>query len=298
VIWEGVPLRNKNFVGREAIFSRLRQRPSSKVAAALPEDPPPQALQGLGGVGKTAVAIEYAYRYRSEYDIVWWIPAEQLPLVRSSLAALAGRLGLEAALTTGIDGAVAAALDALHLGHPYSRWLLIFDNADEPEAFCDYIPRGPGDVLITSRNNRWQDTLDTVQVDVFTRAESKKFLVRRASINVTEAETDLLADKLGDLPLALNQAGAMLSETGMPAEDYIQLLDERVTQIMSEGKPPDYPAPVAAAWQLSVKKVRDQLPQAQELLRCCAFFGQDPIPRDVFRRGTQATGTRVSDLNG
>jgi tetratricopeptide (TPR) repeat protein len=150
--------------------------------------------------------------------------------------------------------------------------------------------------LITSRNNQWQDTFDTVQVDVFTRAESKEFLGKRASIDVAESETDLLAEKLGDLPLALNQAGAMLGETGMPVDEYIQLFDEQVTQIMSEGRPPDYPASVTAAWTLSVSKVRDQLPQTQELLRCCAFFGPDPIPRDVFRRGTQATGTQVSDL--
>jgi tetratricopeptide (TPR) repeat protein len=295
-IWENVPLRNRNFTGREAILSRLRQGASSKIMAVLPEDPLPQALQGLGGVGKTAVAIEYAYRYRAEYDVVWWIPAEQLPLVRSSLAALAGRLGLESAMATGIDGAVAAALDALRLGQPYDRWLLIFDNADQPEEFRDYIPQGPGDVLITSRNNQWQETFDTVQVDVFTRAESKEFLSKRASIDASEIQTDRLAEKLGDLPLALNQAGAMLGETGMPVDEYIQLLDERVTEIMSERKPTDYPASVTATWGLSVGKVRDQLPQAQELLRCCAFFGPDPIPRDVFRRGTQAQGTRVSDL--
>jgi tetratricopeptide (TPR) repeat protein len=296
VIWDGVPMRNKNFTGREAIFSRLRRGASSKITAVLPEDPLPQALQGLGGVGKTAIAIEYAHRYRSDYDVVWWIPAEQLPLVRSSLAALAGRLGLESAMATGIDGAVAAALDALRRGTPYSRWLLIFDNADQPEDFRDYIPRGPGDVLITSRNHQWQATFDTVQVDVFTRQESAEFLGKRASIDVAEPETDLLAEKLGDLPLALDQAGAMLAETGMPVDEYIQLFEEQVTQIMSEGRPPDYPASMTAAWTLSVSNVRKQLPQAQELLRCCAFFGPDPIPRDVFRRGTQATGTQVSDL--
>jgi tetratricopeptide (TPR) repeat protein len=295
-IWEGVPLRNKNFTGRDAIFSLLRQEASSKIMAVLPEDPLPQTLQGLGGVGKTAVAIEYAHRYRGDYDVVWWIPAEQLPLVRSSLAALAGRLGLETAMAGGIDGAVTAALDALRRGIPYSRWLLIFDNADDPEDFRSYIPPGPGDVLITSRNNQWQDLFDTVQVDVFTRAESKEFLGKRASIDATESEADQLADKLGDLPLALNQAGAMLGETGMAVEEYIQLFNEQVTQIMSESRPLDYPAPVTAVFGLSVGKIRDQLPQAQKLLRCCAFFGPDPIPRDVFRRGTQATGTQVSDL--
>jgi tetratricopeptide (TPR) repeat protein len=296
MIWGDVPLRNKNFTGREAILARLRRPMPGKITAVLPEDPLPQALQGLGGVGKTAVAIEYAYRYRADYDVVWWIPANQVPLARSSLAALAGQLGLEASMATGIGGAVAAALDALRRGQPYSRWLLIFDNADQPEDFREHIPRGPGDVLITSRNPTWQATVDTIQVDVFSRAESREFLSKRAPIEADDPDSNLLAEKLGDLPLALDQAGAMLSETGMPVDEYIELLDEEFNTVMNEGRSQDYPTSMTAAWAISVARVEEQLPQALELLRCCAFFGPDPIPRDVFRRGKQVTGTRASDL--
>jgi tetratricopeptide (TPR) repeat protein len=296
VIWGDVPPRNKNFTGRESILERLRRDATSKIMAVLPEDPLPQALQGYGGVGKTAIAIEYAHRYRADYDVVWWIPSEQLPLVRSSLAALAGRLGVETAQASGIEGAMAAALDALRRGDPYDRWLLIFDNADQPEDFREYIPGGPGDVLITSRNHRWRGTTDTVRVDVFSREESKEFLRKRAPIDITGQDAERLADKLGDLPLALDQAGAMLAESGMPVDEYIELLDKQITKILAEGKSPEYPTSVTAAWTLSVNKVEQQLPQARELLRCCAFFGPDPIPRDVFRRGGQATGTKVTDL--
>lgn len=296
-IWGDVPQRNKNFTGREAIFARLRPGADSRITAVVPEDPLPQALQGLGGVGKTAIAIEYAYRYRSDYDIVWWIPAEQLPVVRASLAALAARLNLEAATASGIEGAATAALEALRRGEPYKRWLLIFDNADQPEDFPEYIPQGPGDVLITSRNHRWDSRADTVQMNVFSRKESVDFLRKRAPKDITDNDADALADKLGDLPLALDQAGAMLAETGMPVEEYIGLIDEQIVKIMAEGQPTEYPHSVTAAWTVSVAKVHQQLPQARELLRCCAFFGPEPIPRDVFRRtGSQAAGTRVSDL--
>jgi tetratricopeptide (TPR) repeat protein len=290
-IWGNVPQRNKNFTGREQILEQLRQGASSAVTAVLPH-----ALQGMGGVGKTQVAIEYAWRYRSEYDLVWWIRSDQLPLVRSSLAALAEPLGLQSAVASGIDIAATSVLDALRRGAPYSRWLLIFDNADQPEELNDIIPRGPGDVLITSRNHRWQAVVETVPVDVFARDESTEFLARRVPRGVDPYKADLLARELGDLPLALEQAGALQAETGMSVDEYLRLLREHAAKIMEEGRPPEYPLSMTAAWRLSVSTLSKQLPEAMELLRCCAFFSPEPIPRDIFRRSTQATNTRISDL--
>ena len=290
-IWGGVPQRNKNFTGRQDILGHLRQGVASRVTAVLPH-----ALQGMGGVGKTALAIEYAYLYRSEYELVWWIPADQRALVRSSLAALAQPLGLQPAAAAGIDTASGAVLDALRRGQPYARWLLIFDNADQPEDLRDILPDGPGHVLITSRNHRWESVVDTVPVDVFTRAESTDFLAKRVPRGINKSEAAQLAEELGDLPLALEQAGALQAETGMPVEEYLRLLKEHAAEIMAEGNPPEYPLSMTAAWKLSVSTLNRHLPQAMELLRCCAFLGPEPIPRDLFRRGTQATETRVSDL--
>jgi tetratricopeptide (TPR) repeat protein len=295
-IWGNIPQRNKNFTGRDEIFEQLRHRPSTRVTALLPMDPLPRALQGLGGVGKTAVAIEYAHRARSDYELVWWIPADELALVRSSLAALATRLGMEAATASGIESAAAAVLDALRRGEPYRHWLLIFDNADQPEELTRLIPHGPGDVLITSRNHRWESVAETVQVDVFSRAESTEFLARRVPKGMTDSEADRLAEELGDLPLALEQAGALQAETGMSADEYIRLLEEHAMEILAEGKSAEYPRSMTAAWTLSVATMHRQMPQAQELLRCCAFFGPDPIPRDLFRRGQQEIETPVGLL--
>jgi len=304
-IWGYVPARNKNFTGRDDILDRLREDASSRVTAVLPEsglqrsesgrgDPIPQGVHGLGGVGKTAIAIEYVYRFSSHYDLIWWIAADQLPSVRGSLAELAQRLGLEASPAAGVDGLIAAVRDALRRGEPHRRWLIVFDNADQPEDIKDLIPTGPGDVLITSRNHRWESVIRTVPMDVFRPQESRDFLLKRVRKGLTEADAERLARELGHLPLALEQAGAMLAETGMPADEYLRLLKEHAAEIMNEGPPSGYPRSMTAAWKLSVDAVKRSRPQALEVLRCCAFFGPEPIPRDVFRRGAQETGSPVA----
>jgi tetratricopeptide (TPR) repeat protein len=297
VIWgDNIPRRNKNFTGREEILTLLRGEDSSKVTAVVPGEPLPKALQGWGGVGKSAVAIEYAHRYRGDYQLVWWIPSDDLALVRSNLAALAEGLNLPSPTVTGMEAAAKAVLDALRRGEPYRRWLLIYDNADQPEDLSPYLPQGgPGDVLITSRNHRWQAIVDTVPLDVFTRAESVEFLTRRVR-SLEEDWAKRLADKLGDLPLALEQAGALQAETGMTAEEYIALLDHHVSQMLAEGKALEYPTSMTAAWQMSVTALETKLPQARELLRCCAFFGPDPIPSDVFRRSDATALTKINEL--
>jgi hypothetical protein len=290
-IWGRVPQRNKNFTGREDLLAKLRAGIGTEVTAVVPH-----ALHGLGGVGKTQIAIEYAYRYQSDYDVVWWISADQPVLVRSSLAALAPHLGLSPATATGIEDAATAVLDALRRGAPYGRWLLIFDNADQPEDINEIIPRGPGHVLITSRNHRWQAVVDTVMVDVFERAESVAFLNKRVSSTISRPDAMQLAQELGDLPLALEQAGALQAETGMSVEEYLRLLRVQTSELLAEAKPSEYPVSMTAAWKLSVSQLNGQLPEAVDLLRCCAFFGAEPIPRDVFVRAIQGSQPELRNL--
>jgi hypothetical protein len=296
-IWVGVPPRNKNFTGRTDILEQLRHRTTgSKPAVLLSKESLPRALQGLGGVGKTAVAVEYAHRYAADYDLICWIRADQTPLVRSSLAALAEYLGLPAPSASGIDLTTRAVLDSLRRGDPYGRWLLIFDNADQPEELLPFIPDGPGDVLITSRNHRWDPVVDTIPLDVFERAESVQFLLKRVPRRLTEADADKLGESLGDLPLALEQAGGVLFESGMSVDVYLQLLEDRVGDILAQGIALEYPTSMTAAWQVSVAQLRQQSPQALELLRCCAFLGPEPIPRDVFKLSSEESLTGVGAL--
>ncbi|MFI5910774.1 FxSxx-COOH system tetratricopeptide repeat protein [Dactylosporangium sp. NPDC051541] len=267
-IWN-VPQRNPGFTGRRDTLEQLRDRLSASVTVVVP-----QALYGLGGVGKTQVAIEYAYRFAADYDLVWWISAEQVSQVRSALGELARELRLQETDTLGES--VRQVRDALRQGRP-GRWLLIFDNVGDPETIREFIPQGPGHVLLTSRNQEWTQDATVVEITTFSRSESITFLTRRVQ-GLAVADADAVANRLGDLPLAIEQAAAWLSETGMPVIRYLELLDTQPLRILDENPPVGYDRSTAATWQLSLEQLRKQSPAAAKLLEICAFFAPEPIP--------------------
>lgn len=289
-VWGRVPPRNKDFTGREELLEQLRSGVSGGVTAVLPT-----ALHGLGGVGKTQIAAEYAHRYKSDYDVVWWVPSDQPLLIASSIARLAPYLSLPKANEIGVADAAEAVIEALRKGEPYERWLLIFDNAHAPESIMEFVPDGPGGVLITSRNFAWNGVVETLTVDVFSRAESRQFLDRRVP-GIVGSEADALAEALGDLPLALDQAGALQSETGMPVTEYLALLRNQTGKLLAEGRPMEYDVPLTATWALSVATLREEQPDAVELLHLLAFFGADPIPRDVLSTSRGTVEPPLSDI--
>jgi hypothetical protein len=267
-VWN-MPTRNATFTGRNDVLERLRnQLNGSGKAVVLPV-----ALYGYGGVGKTQVALEYAHRYMADYDVVWWIPSEQRELVNPEMADLAGRLGLR--VGDSIAEAAQAAREALRRGTPYPRWLLIFDNADVPTDLEPHFPGGPGHVLVTSRNPTWSRVAEPVEIDVFTRLESVEHLQRRVP-SLTDEDADLVANALGDLPLAIEQAGAWLAETGTSASEYVAEL-ARSTQLLDLSQPSDYPTPVAVTWRLAFDRLQSQSAAAARLLQLCAFFAPEPI---------------------
>ncbi|MFF2650351.1 FxSxx-COOH system tetratricopeptide repeat protein [Streptomyces sp. NPDC058045] len=274
----GVPLPNANFTGREAHLRQLRAELSENRSAAVL----PQALYGLGGVGKTQLAIEYIRRHAEEYDLVWWVRAEQPAVIRSSLAALGSILGIKEG--SDVDGAVNRVIAALASGHPVRRWLLVLDNALGPEEVTPYIPHmvgvpgGAGHVIITSRDAGWADRVRAVKVDVFTRDESITFLRRRG--DMAEADAGRLADALGDLPLAVDQAAAWQASTGVALDEYLELLEHHRTDLLAETAGGGS-RPVSAVWQVSMSSLRDRNPGALELLRLLAHFGPDPIPQSL-----------------
>ncbi|WP_410670507.1 FxSxx-COOH system tetratricopeptide repeat protein [Amycolatopsis sp. cmx-4-68] len=274
-VWGGVPLRNPDFIGRDEPLDRLAARLRGETTSVLPS-----ALHGMGGVGKSQLAVEHIYRHLQDYDLVWWIDATNAEQIGKRLTELAGLLGLPGAGE--VRTAVPAVREALRLGRPYRRWLLVFDSAEDPELIRPFLPGGgPGQILVTTRRPGWNGVARPLEVEVFPRDESKELLALRHP-GLTDEDSGLIAAKLADLPLAIAQVGAWLAETGMSAQEYLRLFDENVTEVLDTSAPGDYGVTVAAAWNPAFDELKTQSPAAYQLLEVCAFFGLEPISRNLF----------------
>jgi len=288
-IWNVPHPRNRNFTGREELLASLHKALTAGEAAALTQT---QAISGLGGVGKTQLAVEYAYRYAAEYDVVWWIRSEEPATLASDFAALAQPLDLpqkDAADQPLIVEAVKG-----WLGREV-EWLLIFDNAPGPDEVRAYLPQAAtGHVIITSRNPNWRGVAMPLSVEVWARAESVEFLLKRTG-QEDEAGANELAEELGDLPLALEQAGAYVEETGATISGYLDLFRSRRRELWeAEHAPSDYPETVGTTWSLAMDKVREESPVGADLLNLCAYLGPEEIPRTLLLEGKEHLPKRLA----
>ncbi len=280
-VWNVRP-RNAGFTGRNSVLERLRdQLAHSPMSVVLPV-----ALHGLGGVGKTQVALEYAHRFKADYDLVWWVDAEQPDQINRSLAELAARLGIR--VGESYTDAAREARELLRTGKPYQRWLLIFDNADDPNDLREYLPTGGGlgHILITSRNQTWTTVADPLEIDVFVRTESIEHLVRRVPTLESQGAQQL-AEVLGDLPLAVELAAAWLADTGAPVGQYVDLLQrESTTKVLSLSQASGYPRNLEATWKISLDRLGERSKAAVYLLKLCSYFAPEISVELIYRPQT------------
>jgi tetratricopeptide (TPR) repeat protein len=250
-----VPARLPRFVGREALLAEIAEKLESGPQVAL------VALDGMGGVGKTALAVEYAHRHADDFDVVWWVPAERPEMVEQYLAALAGPLGLPEGSSA---DEVWAALRRVR------SWLVIFDNAEDVDVLARFRPAGRGGrVLVTSRRRAARLLGIPISVPPFDRAASVELLRIRVPGIEVDAAADLAA-LVGDLPLAVDQVAGYLDETETPPASYAQLLMTRPGLAVTD------------VWQLSIDRVGAENPAAVELLELLAFCAAEPVPLDLF----------------
>jgi len=257
--WFQAPVRNARFTGRTQDLQRLRRELRVEGQAVVL----PVALQGLGGIGKTQLALEYVHRFKSAYDLVWWIQADPSQFIDTALLDLGVELKLPSE-GTAVEG-VRATLEALRRGTLTRRWLLVFDNADDLAHVQNFLPQGGGGhLLITSRNPDWADRANPIQVDVFQREESVAHLRGRAGA-MTPEQAGQVAEALGDLPIAVAAAGAWLSETGTPVAEYLNAIERHGAGTRS----------VQATWDLSLQRLQEQSPGAYRLLQICSVLASE-----------------------
>ncbi|MGW1531103.1 NB-ARC domain-containing protein [Streptomyces aureus] len=254
------------FVGRERELTELRGMLTGQGSAAVVQSQQPpsraRAIHGLGGVGKSTLALHYADRYRSEYTLVWWITAESPESIVTSLAAITARLCPQWAQTAGTDERAAWAITWLQ-AHP--DWLLIFDNVEDPAHLRPYLGTlDGGQHLATSRKaTGWHAIAPAMTLGLLPAGEATDLLCAIAFSGRTptcdqRGAARRLAEDLGCLPLALEQAGAYAYRTGIGLDTYRQslglVLDEAVTSTIpsapspGSGTRPSLPSPPATRW--------------------------------------------------
>jgi tetratricopeptide (TPR) repeat protein len=301
-----IPHKNQNFIGRERELEELRSYLSSGSTALIGQ--PVQAIYGLGGIGKTELAAEYAHRHRHEYELVWWIRAEREEAITAALFALAHRLGLRDARRNERDFSTGLVMDALISGNPYERWLLIFDDARDASVIEKFVPQGRehGHVIITSRDIRWQALgIDGLDLKEFRPDETVQFLRKRVpalaavpvpsgadetAVAAAQAEDERrrdgavkLAAVLGNLPLAAEHAAAYLREQRVSVDEYLKMFAEDAHKTLGFDVDMRYPRPVVSTWNLSMHALS---PEAESLFRLLAFFGPEPVAEELLRQGS------------
>ena len=249
-------------------------------------------------MGKTSLAVEYAYRQHTRFEVVWWVRAEEPATLLADYTALAGQLRLPEAQAGQSDpGVLVGAVRRWLAGHDH--WLLVFDNAVRPEEVTELLPAGGGgQVLITSRWTAWGELATPLQLNVLAREESVAFLHSRTG-SPDEQSAAELAELLGDLPLALAEAAAYIDQTRVGLGEYVQLVRDRAVELFNLANPGQLAGAqrrVATVWSLSLEQVGREAPAAEALLCLCAFLAPEEIPRSLPREHHQVLPEEVGEL--
>jgi Tetratricopeptide repeat len=274
-----LPPRPPPLAGREELLADV----DARLSAGDGRWPRVVALHGLGGAGKTSVAVEYAHRHLTEVGLAWQFPAEDPELLLAEVARLAAQLGAREVVDARDPVASVHAVLAAH----HQGWLLVFDNAPSQGEVQRFLPpAGRGRVLITSQSAVWP-LGQAVEVPVLATQVAAAFVANQTGDPDSQAAA-ALAKELGGLPLALAQAAAYMQATGITVAGYLSLFRERRADLLARGETPGHPADVAATLGLAVSRLETEAPAAAGVLRLLACLAPEPVPLRLLLSGAKA----------
>ncbi|MCD0453129.1 FxSxx-COOH system tetratricopeptide repeat protein [Actinocorallia sp. API 0066] len=275
-LWQVPRPATKVFVGRDADYERLAEALSAGGEVVVT-----QALTGLGGVGKSELALQYAHEQRARSRTVWWVAAEGPEQILSGLADLTRSLVPEAAREASDEEAARWAVGWL-AAHP--GWLLILDNVNEPTHLEPWLAvLEGGSVLVTSRRDvRWPGTTSTIRLGLLDPDAAIRLLME-VSGHTQPAERDTaaqIAEELGYLPLALDQAAAYIRQKRIPLARYLTALREQPARVYESAANGDKAqATIARLWDITLQALAQDAPDSIPLLQTLACYAPDAIPR-------------------
>ncbi len=294
-IWKMPYPRNGDFTGRSKELETLEKAIFSDVPAANG-----QAISGLGGIGKTQTAIEFAYRHRHRFRAVFWVRADTVTELENEYREIASLLGLKPWEPTESDQGEPAESDHLVKGvkgwlASNPGWLLIFDNADTLEILKTFLPSttAQGSLLFTTRAH-YLGSLGIktpVELGDFSPEEALAFLLKRTgqahgSSQIDHAAAKILVGELSYFPLALEQAAAYMLVHEESIADYLAAYRCLPLNILEEHAPEagNYPATVRTTWKRSFDALEKVSPASVKVLEFAAFLAPDSIPYELFPR--------------
>lgn len=278
-------MRNKYFTGRSIILDEINTEFTIHDNSSFS-----QILTGTGGVGKTQLALEYAYNCGFEYDVVWWIEAEDPKMIIEGYRGFAYKMGF---IERDVEDSEIILSSVNSWTSQNRKWLFIFDNAETLEQVYDYLPIHPqGHIIITSRNTNWNEFGKVLEIDVFSELEAPIFMRKRTKLQ-DESGLDTLLVELGHLPLALEQASAYIINNCITYSEYKDLFDKFRIEILKKYPPLKYNYSVATTWVVSLDKIHDE--SSRQLLDILAFLYADSVDIQFFTTVSEHLDNPLSD---